>query len=61
MPLRRHMKLTANAVLVKIQDILGVRLTGIYDYLRAEGLQNSVAGKAFARQLMGRSAARKYN
>jgi hypothetical protein len=55
------MKLTANALLVKIQDILGVRLTGIYDYLRAEGLQNSVAGKAFARQLMGRSAARKYN
>jgi hypothetical protein len=53
MPLRQHMKLTANSVLVKIQDILGVNLTGIDDYLWAEGLQNSAAGKGFARQLIG--------
>lgn len=59
MPLRQDMKLTANAVLLKIQEILGVRLAKIDDYLNAQHLQNSAASKAFARQLMKRNSAHK--
>ena len=56
-PLRQDMKLTANAVLLKIQEILGVQLAGIDSYLDAAGMRNSAASKAFARQLMKRNAA----
>ena len=56
-PLRQEMKLTVNAVLLKIQEILGVRLARIDDYLNAPHLQVSAASKAFARDLMRRNSA----
>ncbi len=58
-PLRQDMKLTVNAVLLKIQEILGVRLAGMDDYLNARHLQHSAPSKEFARQLMRRNAAQK--
>ena len=51
-PLRQDMKLTVNAVLLKIEEILGGRLTGVEHYLNTQHLQNSVASKKFARHLM---------
>ena len=58
-PLRQDMKLTVNAVLLKIEEILGVRLTGIEHYLNTQHLQNSVASKKFARHLMRNNATKK--
>mgnify|MGYP000597619803 CR=1 FL=1 len=58
-PLRQDMKLTVNAVLLKIEQILGVRLTGLEHYLNAQHLQNSVASKKFARHLMKNNATQK--
>ena len=58
-PLRQDMKLTVNAVLLKIEEILGGRLTGIEHYLNTQHLQNSVASKKFARHLMWTKATQK--
>ena len=58
-PLRQDMKLTVNAVLLKIEKILGGRLTGIEHYLNTQHLQNSVASKKFARHLMRSKATQK--
>ena len=58
-PLRQDMKLTVNAVLLKIEEILGGRLTGIEHYLNTQHLQNSVASKKFARHLMRNNAIQK--
>jgi len=58
-PLRQDMKLTVNAVLLKIEEILGGRLTGIEHYLNPQHLQNSVASKKFARHLMWTKATQK--
>ena len=58
-PLRQDMKLTGNAVLLKIEEILGGRLTGIEHYLNTQHLQNSVASKKFARHLMRSKATQK--
>jgi hypothetical protein len=55
-PLRQDMKLTVNAVLLKIEKILGGHLTGIEHYLNTQHLQNSVASKKFARHLMRNKA-----
>ena len=46
------MKLTVNAILLKMEEILGDRSTGIEHYLNIQHLQNSVASKKFARHLM---------
>ena len=51
-PMRQDMKLTVNAVLLKIEEILGGRLTGIEHYLNTQLLQNSVTSKKFARHLI---------
>ena len=51
-PLRQDMKLTVNAVLLKIEEILGGRLTGIEDYLNEPARQNSPASAAFVRRLL---------
>ena len=46
------MKLTANDVLLKIQELLGTSIVGINDYVESDGLQNAEASKSFVRRLL---------
>ena len=52
MALRQDMKLTANDVLLKIQELLGTSIVGINDYVESDGLQNAEASKKFVRRLL---------
>ena len=52
MALRQDMKLTANDVLFKIQELVGNSIEGIDDYIQSEGLQNTQASKRFVRRLL---------
>jgi hypothetical protein len=51
-PLNSPMKLAANAVLLKIQEISGVQITGLDEYLNETGLKNGRASEAFAQQTL---------
>ena len=59
MPLRQDMKLTANSVLLKIQEILGNPLDGIDKYLASPSRRKFKESKAFADLLMKRSSTRR--
>jgi hypothetical protein len=52
MPFRQDMKLTANDVLLKIQELLGNSIEGIGDYIQSDGLQNTQASKRFVQRLL---------
>ena len=52
MAFRQSMKLTANDVLLKIQELLGTSIVGINDYVESDGLQNAEASKSFVRRLL---------
>ncbi len=49
-PSGRNMKLAADAVLRKIQEILSIRLDGLDNYLEASDRQNVRASEAFMRR-----------
>jgi hypothetical protein len=49
-PLNSPMKPAANAVLLKIQEVLGIQIDGLSDYLEEPGLKNWQASEAFAQQ-----------
>ena len=52
MSLRQDMKLTANDVLLKIEELLGNSIEGIGDYIQSDGLQNNQASKRFVQRLL---------
>ena len=52
MALRQDMKLTANDVLLKIQELMGTSIREINDYIESEGLQNTEASKIFVQRLL---------
>jgi hypothetical protein len=52
MSLRQDMKLTANDVLLKIEELLGNSIEGISDYIQSDGLQNNQASKRFVQRLL---------
>ena len=52
MAFRQSMKLTANDVFLKIQELLGTSIVGINDYVESDGLQNAEASKSFVRRLL---------
>ena len=51
-PLNSPMKPAADAVLLKIQEILNIQIAGLNDYLKESGLKNSLASEAFARRAL---------
>jgi len=49
-PLNNPMKPAANAVLLKIQEISGVQIAGLGEYLNETGLKNGQASEEFAQK-----------